>query len=82
MHLKITSGVALTATREVTLGPTRLQSFDCRKCYNRRAILTTSTSGSTVMQAVSWWRCNIHRRSGAGAGVKDSLANINITVHM
>ena len=80
MHLKITS-VALTATREVTLGPNTVSKFWIveNATTGGQALTLKQGSGSTV-SVPNGGSVAIHTEgTGAGAGVKDSLANINIT---
>jgi hypothetical protein len=81
MHLKITSGVALTATREVTLGPNTVSKFWIveNATTGGQSLTLKQGSGSTVSVPNGGSVAIYTEGSGAGAGVKDSLANINIT---
>ena len=80
MHLKITS-VALTATREVTLGPNTVSKFWIveNATTGGQTITLKQGSGSTVSVPNGGSVAIYTEGTGAGAGVKDSLANINIT---
>ena len=80
MHLKITS-VALTATREVTLGPNTVSKFWIveNATTGGQALTLKQGSGSTVSVPNGGSVAIYTEGTGAGAGVKDSLANINIT---
>jgi hypothetical protein len=81
MHLKITSGVALTATREVTLGPNTVSKFWIieNATTGGQSLTLKQGSGSTVSVPNGGSVAIYTEGTGAGAGVKDSLANINIT---
>ena len=81
MHLKITSGVALTATREVTLGPNTVSKFWIveNATTGGQTLTLKQGSGSTVSVPNGGSVAIYTEGTGAGAGVKDSLANINIT---
>jgi len=80
MHLKITS-VALTATREVTLGPNTVSKFWIveNATTGGQSLTLKQGSGSTVSVPNGGSVAIYTEGTGAGAGVKDSLANINIT---
>ena len=80
MHLKITS-VALTATRTVTLGPNTVSKFWIveNATTGGQTITLKQGSGSTVSVPNGGSVAIYTEGTGAGAGVKDSLANINIT---
>jgi len=80
IYLKITS-VALTATREVTLGPNTVSKFWIveNATTGGQTITLKQGSGSTVSVPNGGSVAIYTEGTGAGAGVKDSLANINIT---
>ncbi len=80
MHLKITSGVALTATREVTLGPNTVSKFWIieNATTGGQSITIKQGSGTTVTIANGDNKAIYTDGIGAGANVKDSFDGISI----
>ena len=80
MHLKITSGVALTATREVTLGPNTVSKFWIieNATTGGQSITIKQGSGTTVTIANGDNKAVYSDGIGAGANVKDSFDGISI----